>query len=113
MSKGPEMLKAMLIDFENDIMDAVEKELKRIGRKVSFDEFKFIPFIDEVRPYVHSIFLDDEVCTTVSVSLDGQTEKDLSAFLSDNEIIHWDMIALVELLKAIDDSKSTNNKSNL
>jgi hypothetical protein len=111
MSKGTEMLKAMLIDFENDIMEAVEDELKRIGRKVSFDEFKFIPFTDEVRPYVHSIFLDEEECATVEVTFDGETEKDLSAFFSDNEIIHWDIITLVEFLKVIDDSKFLNNKT--
>lgn len=101
MPKGSEMLKAILIDFENDIMDAVDYELKRIERKVLFSEFKFIPFIEEIRPYVDAIFLDEEECVTVEVSFDGQTEKDLSGFMSDNEIDHWDMIALVELLKEI------------
>lgn len=101
MAKGIEMLKAVLVDFESYIIDAVEDQLKRIGRKVSFEEFPFVPFSSEVRDYVDAISLDKENEIILDTSFSDMQEKSLSAFMSDNEIDHWDMIALVQLLQNI------------
>ncbi len=98
--KGIEELKGQLAEFEQDITASIQQELMRIDRTVAMDEFAFIPFNEEVRDYIDAIRLenDEAVLDTSFADLD---EKYLSAFISDNEIDHWNMIALLELLKGI------------
>lgn len=96
--KGIEELKEQLIQFEQDITQSIWKELKRINRTVTMDEFSFIPFNEEVSRYIDAIRLDKDGIVTLDTCFDDMQEKDLPSFISNNEIDHWNMIALLELL---------------
>jgi hypothetical protein len=97
--KGIEELKEQLAAFEQDITASIAEELKRVSRTVSMDEFRFVPFNNEVADYIDAIRLDENGEVILDTSFNDVLVKSLSAFISDNEIDHWDMIALLELLK--------------
>jgi hypothetical protein len=99
--KSIEELTAQLAKFEQDITDGIKAELIRIGRSVAMDEFEFIPFNEEVRDYIDTIHLDSNSDVVLDTSFSDMDEKYLSAFIADNEIDHWNMIGLLELLITI------------
>jgi len=97
--KSVEELSAQLSAFERDITESIEAELKRIGRKVSREEFYVIDFTEDVSPYIEAINLDENEKAVFKTSFNDIAEKDLSACISDNEIDHWNLIALLGQLK--------------
>jgi hypothetical protein len=99
--KGIEELKGQLAEFEQDITASIQQELMRIDRTVAMDEFEFIPFNAEVCDYIDNIHLDSNSDVVLDTSFSDMDEKYLSAFIADNEIDHWNMIALLELLITI------------
>ncbi len=99
--KGIEELKEQLASFEQDITASIQQELKRISRTVTMDEFSFIPFHEDVCDYIHAIRMGDDGAVVLETSFRDINEKQLSGFISDHEISHRNMIALLELLKTI------------
>ena len=99
--KSIEELREQLAAFEQDITESIGHELTRIGRTVKMDEFDFIPFNADVCDYINAIRLDGSGDIVLDTSFRDLDEKYLSRFISDNEIDHWNMIALLELLKTI------------
>ncbi len=102
--KGTEALREQLAVFEQEVQASIAHELTRIGREVKMNEFSFSPFDDEIKYYVDSISLNNGsiICKT---SFEDVSEKSLSSFISDNEIDHWRLIALFEMLKSISELK--------
>lgn len=98
--KGIEALKKQLAAFEQDITESIAAELSRIGRTVAMDEFEFIPFTEEVEDYIDTIRLDGST-VMLDTSFADLHEKPLHGFISDTEIDHWNMIALLGLLQDI------------
>lgn len=97
-TKGINELSTQLIGFENDVREAITSELKRLGRIVTVGEFVFIPFREDIQPYIKTIRLDNEEII-VDTSFADTTTKYFCNMVSDNEIDHWDMIALLGLLQ--------------
>lgn len=91
-------LRTQLIGFENDVTEAITVELKRLGRIVKAEEFTFIPFREYIQPYIDAIRLDNEKII-VDTSFADTSTKYFCDLVSDNEIDHWDMIALLGLLQ--------------
>lgn len=103
--KGIEELKEQLTAFEQDITASIAQELKRVNRTVSMDEFRFVPFNNEVSDYIDAIRLDENGQVILDTSFNDISVKYLSSFISDNEIDHWDMIGLLGLLINIPEVK--------
>lgn len=99
--KGIEELKDQLSAFEQDITESISAELERIGRPVKMDEFEYVPFNEDVQDYIDAIRLDEDKSPVLDTTFRDMEEKYLSAFISDSEIDHWNMIALLGLLKDI------------
>jgi len=97
--KGIEELREQLSAFEQDISESIQQELTRVNRAVSMEEFSFIPFNEDVSGYMDAIRLDSEGQVVLDTSFHDCSEKHLSACIADNEIDHWNMIGLLELLK--------------
>jgi hypothetical protein len=91
-------IKEKLVEFENAVVAAIEAELTRINRPVRTDEWDFIPFNGEVCDYVAAIRLDENGQAVLDTSFRDVSEKSLERFIADNEIDHWNIIALLELL---------------
>lgn len=98
--KGIEELKEKLSQFEHDILEGISAELMRIGRTVETSEWKYIPFIESVQPYIDTIRLNDNGIPICDVSFSDINEKNLSSFFFDGEIDSWNMISLLEFLNA-------------
>jgi hypothetical protein len=99
--KGTSELSDELAAFEQEVTASISAELQRIGRTVQMDELAHVPFNAEVQPYVDAIRLDAGKNPVLDTSFNDVAEKDLSAFISDSEIGHWDMIALFGMLQDI------------
>ncbi|WP_410220740.1 hypothetical protein [Pedobacter sp.] len=97
-TKGINELREQLIGFENDVAEAIAAELKRLGRIVTAEEFTFNPFREDIQPYIDAIRLDNEKII-VDTSFADTTTKYFCDLMSDNEIDHWGMIALLGLLR--------------
>ncbi|WP_259071296.1 hypothetical protein HDF24_04475 [Mucilaginibacter sp. X4EP1] len=100
-TKGIEELREQLSEFEQDITESISAELERIGRPVKMDEFNYVPFNDEVQDYIEAIRLDEDKSPVLDTSFSDVEKKYFSSFISDNEIDHWNMIGLLEVLKQI------------
>lgn len=100
-------LRRQLLAFEYAVIDHATFHLKRIGRTIQMDEFGFVPFNENVSPHIHALRLDEEQQPV----LEGDYgNKLLYGFISDNEIDHWDMIALLGLLMDIPSGTATHEK---
>ena len=99
--KGTGELSDLLVEFESEAKDSIEAELQRIGRTVSMDELPYIPFNADVLPFVEAIRLDANGEPVLDTSFADTSEKRLSSFMSDGEIGHWDLIALLGMLQDI------------
>jgi hypothetical protein len=100
--KGIEELTKQLSGFEEDITVSIGAELGRIGRTVNMDELAYIPFNDDVRNYVEAIRLDGDNNPVLDTSFQDVHEKELLSCIADNEIDHWNLVGLLELLKDIE-----------
>jgi len=98
--KGLLVLDAVLAEFEQDILNSIAEELKRIGRKVQLTEFEYKPFYDEVRPYVEAISMEGSF-VVIETSFNDMDSKYLYHFIEDLEINHRDLISLLHFLKII------------
>jgi len=99
--KGTGELSDLLVEFESKAKDSIEAELQRIGRIVNMAELPYIPFSPEVLPFVEAIRLDANGEPVLDTSFADTSEKRLSSFMSDSEIGHWDLIALIGMLQDI------------
>ncbi|MBS1528405.1 MAG: hypothetical protein JST19_22350 [Bacteroidetes bacterium] len=100
--KGIEQLRNDLMELEEAAVAAIRAELIRIGRTVSTEGWPHVPFNNEVSAYVDTIRLDEYGRVVCDTSFADTKEKELEQFISDGEIGHWDLIALLEILKNID-----------
>jgi len=98
--KGLLVLDAALAEFEQDVLNSIAEELKRIGRKVQLTEFEYKPFYDEVRPYVVAISMEGSF-VVIETSFNDMDSKYLYHFIEDLEINHRDLISLLHFLKII------------
>lgn len=98
-----------LSKWETAIQRSIQFELLKIDRIVYAHELEYIPFHEEVAPFIEAITLDSGQLPLVLTSFRDSTEKYLSDFISQNEIDHWDLIALLRLLKTV--GVSTDKKS--
>jgi hypothetical protein len=64
-------------------------------------ELAFVPFNNEVETYINAIKLNSAGTIVIETSFEDVKEKDLSAFINDNEITHRQLIELLEMLMAI------------
>jgi len=99
--KGTGELSDLLTAFETAVTNSITTELRRIGRTVGMDELPHIPFNDEVQPYIEAIRLDRDGEPVLDTSFADTHAKYLSSFISDSEIGHWDLIALLGMLQDI------------
>lgn len=98
--KGLLVLDAVLAEFEQDILNSVAEELRRIGRKIQLTEFEYKPFYEEVRPYVEAILMEGSF-VVIETSFHDMDSKYLYHFIEDLEINHRDLITLLHFLKVI------------
>lgn len=94
------VLDAALAEFEQDVLNSVAEELRRIGRKVQLTEFEYKPFYEEVRPYVEAISMEGSF-VVIETSFRDLDSKYLYHFIEDLEINHRDLITLLHFLKVI------------
>jgi hypothetical protein len=71
------------------------------GEGVEIKEFKYSPFVDEVRPYVDAIRLDKEYEIILDTSFADTEEKSLRSCISELEINAFGLLDLLAFLKAI------------
>jgi hypothetical protein len=99
--KGTGELSDELAELENQVTASISAELRRVGRPVQMNELPHIPFNTEVQPYLEAIHLDEDENPVLDTSFSDVGEKTLSAFISDSEIGHWDLIAFLGMLQEV------------
>ena len=99
--KGINVLKAELLDLIEEIINSLNCELQRIGRKVELKELKFNPFNQQVSPYMEAVGLDGEAQTILYTSFADISVKSLRGCICDLEIDVFGLLDLLEFLKAL------------
>ncbi|WP_199119911.1 hypothetical protein [Pedobacter sp. ASV28] len=99
--KGLAELEEQLANFENDVTESIAGQLGQVGRTVAMEELNFVSFREDIKDYILAIRLDEEQQPVLDTSFDDLEEKHLSSCISDNEIGHWDLIALLKLLQQV------------
>lgn len=97
----PEGYKERLAALENDLVESIAIELKRINRPVLMEELGNLKSIEGINVFIKAIKLDDDGNVVVDISMADLNEKLLLSFFSDNEFPHWQAIDLLEQLKQI------------
>lgn len=90
--------KPLFSGIEQDAQKLIVFQLLRLNRTVKINEMAFVPVIDEVLTYIEAIKLDGAGSIVIVTSFADVEEKHLSAFICDNEITHWQLIELLEML---------------
>lgn len=99
--KGVELLKAELLSYQREVIISIGHELQRIGRKVQLTELAFIPFPAELRDEINAIGIDLNGEPSLETNLDEYIEIELIDYFAKRQIGHWDLVYLLELLKAV------------
>ncbi|MBB6271830.1 hypothetical protein HDF26_002287 [Pedobacter cryoconitis] len=99
--KGVELLKQELLSYQTDVIISIGHELQRISRKVQLTELAFVPFPAELRDEVNAIYLDLNGEPSLETNLDEYAEIELLDYFSNRKINHWDLVYMLELLKAV------------
>jgi len=102
--KGLQECRHQLRECEQVIFSSIIHQLARIGRYVDAEELDFIPFGEEVSPYIEGFSLRQyagQNIPEVKTSFADIDDKELIEFLSDGEVSHDDLINLLEMLSQI------------
>jgi len=99
--KGVQECRHQLQELEQVIFKSLVHQMSRIKRPVDIAELDFIPFSDEVSPYIESISLEKygkSFVPMVHTSYADIDTKDLFSFICDGELSHDGLLQLLEML---------------
>jgi|GEM_PF-1564290 len=94
-------IEELLTKTEQRFIIHITKELKRIGRTVSINEFSETPFCDEVKDYIEAFKLNDEEKPICEVSFPNIKEKHLTSIICDSEMSAYDISVFIDKLQEI------------
>nr|WP_068890353.1 hypothetical protein [Pedobacter panaciterrae] len=101
-AKNLDELKGELMDWEENIMEAISQELERISRRVGMMELPENPFMTEVSIYLDTLYLEGGN-VMLDTAFADTAHKSLLNFMSDAEIDSWGLLGLLDGLSSIDE----------
>lgn len=87
--------------LQDEIDKAIFKNLKRLNRTVTMGELGYIPFREDIQPYVDAIKINEENNVLFETCFSDVKEKRLEAFVMDYEMSVDDLLLLLNYLSDI------------